>query len=806
MKKIFSIIACAALLGGIMTSCEKSPIDPLEGKYSVNVENAGTLKSIGQEKSGSLYEFSISCVNVDGASLETVLLSNQYALPAGTYLAAGETPAKNNWLPARTTVKAGGKEISVVSGEITISKDGDNYSLVAVLQDVDGKYYRFTGSGEIVYEKQVENNFYEVTSKAVAGGLYMFNILMCGTDITPERNEKGEWAFPGAGQYYQVTLFSANPELPAGTYSAQDVTADLDATYSIVPGGAVDGTFAKGIEYMLLGIIPYPVYTYVADVADDGSTALGSYITDGTVKVERDDDGHYTLTIDSSAAKVTYEGEIPACSDVPLPVEVPVTTFSHAYEVKSTDLGDGTFQIDLALATEGITATQAEDGSWSFSGDGQILNATIFSSVYNLGVGLYTAADAGVDLDMTTFAVGPTGYVANTFAKGFEYMLFGSIPTPVYTRLYDVKAGAATLNTYLTDGTITIGKSGSKYSFRYENASMAAEYSGKLGFPEQGGDDKKVTALASVYEAKSTDLGSGVYQVELSLATEGVSASRDAEGNWTFAGNGQTVNLTFFSSASDLATGTYPAGDCGFDETAFTSKDYTVGTFAKGYELQLWGGLLKTPAYSRVQSVADGVATLDQYLEEGSISVEKDGDEYVISLDCGDFAAKYEGAIAFPEAPIALVTVYEAKSTELGDGSYRIDLSLCTEGVTATLPEDSTDWTFAGNGKVVNLTFISSAADLATGDYAAGDCGVDDTTFGPKDYTVGTFAKGFEYMLFGVIPLPVYSRVYDIADGVATLNTYLTTGTISAGNWGGGTYSLNINSDVTATFMGTVTF
>lgn len=130
------------------------------------------------------------------------------------------------------------------------------------------------------------------------------------------------------------------------------------------------------------------------------------------------------------------------------------------------------------------------------------------------------------------------------------------------------------------------------------------------------------------------------------------------------------------------------------------------------------------------------------------------------------------------DEPTTLTNLYEFSSKELSDGVYQVDLSFCTEGVTPSKNEKQ-EWVFAGNGSVVKITLFSSDRTLAEGTYQPVKANVDDNTLAVKDYQVGHFATGYEYKLFGVIPLPAFTHVESISNGQAQLDKYITDGTVN---------------------------
>lgn len=293
----------------LLTGCSQDDaIDPLSGMFTAPTKMELTATDAGREKAGQMYEFAVDFAGGD-ANLHLTFTAKTWALDGKTYLwEASQTNVPQTILAAKSSCSKG----AITNAKVKVTKDNDNYVFDGLVWLESGEVIHFTANGTLVYKKTVENNVYEVTYKKSSNGLYAFNISMCATSMKPTLNAEGKWQFPGAAQYITLMLFSSQKELPAGVYSAADV--DTDAAYN--PAVAEEGTFAKGKQIMLFGIIPYPIFSITVNVGDDGlSTTNYDFITDGTVTVEKDEDGNYFFTIDTSAFKGTFEGKVPAYTE-----------------------------------------------------------------------------------------------------------------------------------------------------------------------------------------------------------------------------------------------------------------------------------------------------------------------------------------------------------------------------------------------------------------------------------------------------------------------------------------------------------
>lgn len=141
MKKIYTILALAALVLGF-SSCVKSAVDELEGIYpEVESLNLGDVLSDG----GITEQEGFNLFKVEGKDLSFTLTGKNWYLEPGEYVFSSEL--KNHVFLSTSTLR--GKAIT--KGSVTVSKDGDNYSLSG-LAWLGDEVVRFRASGELVYK------------------------------------------------------------------------------------------------------------------------------------------------------------------------------------------------------------------------------------------------------------------------------------------------------------------------------------------------------------------------------------------------------------------------------------------------------------------------------------------------------------------------------------------------------------------------------------------------------------------------------------------------------------------------------
>ena len=149
MKKNIFLIGLM-LLG--LSSCYKSVLDPLQGIFPAptvaemtQVVNASSAKDEGRR----LFTLDLS----DGTTtLHATLVGDAYYLTANAYTDADAVNAKKgNYILGQTSVNG----TPVESGTITVTQDGENYTLKAVLFLSDGTPYKITWAGTLHYDGMV---------------------------------------------------------------------------------------------------------------------------------------------------------------------------------------------------------------------------------------------------------------------------------------------------------------------------------------------------------------------------------------------------------------------------------------------------------------------------------------------------------------------------------------------------------------------------------------------------------------------------------------------------------------------------
>ena len=161
--------------------------------------------------------------------------------------------------------------------------------------------------------------------------------------------------------------------------------------------------------------------------------------------------------------------------------------------------------------------------------------------------------------------------------------------------------------------TLTVTKSDGSYVFK-----------GSSGYEFQAG------VQLSKFGSLTDYSGWGMKMVGVELATEGVTVTPGDWGN-TYGGTGNYLKLEFYSADGTIAAGEYKA--CAVGGTI------GEGEFGIGYDGMF--GASGTSWYT----LADGVSSYE-YVTDGTLKVEVDGDVYTIILQSSVVNAKYVGKLS----------------------------------------------------------------------------------------------------------------------------------------------------------------
>ncbi|MBR5075750.1 MAG: hypothetical protein IKX28_01905 [Bacteroidales bacterium] len=228
MKKNIFLIGLL-LLG--LTSCYKSVLDPLKGIFPApTVLEMTQISSDAAKVDGQrLFTLDLS----DGSNtFHATLVGDAYYLTSNAYTEAVAGAArKGNFILGQTSVN--GKQVA--SGTITVTQDGENYTLSAVLFLDDGAPYKVKWTGTIHFDPDPEpvRLTEMLIAQANANGTVTFKLGTEGMSVDAMGTPSGD------GCTLTADVYSADGYLHEGVYTA--ATGDTVG----------EGQYAPGYEYDL---------------------------------------------------------------------------------------------------------------------------------------------------------------------------------------------------------------------------------------------------------------------------------------------------------------------------------------------------------------------------------------------------------------------------------------------------------------------------------------------------------------------------------------------------------------------------
>ena len=228
MKKNIFLIGLL-LLG--LTSCYKSVLDPLKGIYPAPTVLEMTQVSSAADKVDGQRLFTLDLS--DGSNtFHATLVGDAYYLTSNAYTeAAAGAARKGNFILGQTSVN--GKQVA--SGTITVTQDGENYTLSAVLFLDDGSPYKVKWAGNIHFDPDPEpvRLTEMLIAQANANGTVTFKLGTEGMSVDAMGTPTGD------GCALTADIYSADGYLHEGVYTA--ATGDTVG----------EGQYAPGYEYDL---------------------------------------------------------------------------------------------------------------------------------------------------------------------------------------------------------------------------------------------------------------------------------------------------------------------------------------------------------------------------------------------------------------------------------------------------------------------------------------------------------------------------------------------------------------------------
>lgn len=369
--------------------------------------------------------------------------------------------------------------------------------------------------------------------------------------------------------------------------------------------------------------LPSTTYTKAVGAAKngnyvEGSTVNGSAVTDGALVVTADGD-NYTI---GNSVLFTADGKAYRMSGKVTLVYEPDPEALKLTKCLSVSKSEGLVSLQIGEAT-----VEAIPGAWGMEigGSGKYLKVDFYSADGDLAPGTYSPADNN--------NVGPFNYSrgwdpGDLWGIGIEFKNWGTCW---------MEAGVE-YGENISAGDFEVALSGNIYTITYNYNGLWFEYKGELeGLGGgQGGGDTPDTPVDYIEISNFLSAAVNGTTLSLQLAGDGISTTPNAWGGVDVTGDGNYLKIDLFTADGTLQEGTY---------TPAESSALAEGNFAMGYDTEMWGMQFYnwgTCWMTRADGAETGV-----HIEDGTITVEKSGDNYIISLQSSVVNVRYTGSINF---------------------------------------------------------------------------------------------------------------------------------------------------------------
>ncbi len=588
-----------------------------------------------------------------GAVLDVKFASAAPTLQAGAYTEASEAYASaGNYITGAegTKLYLNGEEHLVTAGTINVAVKDATYTIEGIVKLNNGDNYRisWTGTGlawnDLPQLKQL-NTVMSVQSN-LANGQKSITLNLSDGNFTSEMDMTTyQTVYKGAGNYLAIDLYSEDGYLAAGTYSPS------------AAGGAIN----KG-EYGI-GWDPGDIYNigmafenwgtcwWTVDENANPQTSAQK-ITEGNITVALAGNV-YTITVDNSDIYAQFVGEIPAVTKPAEPADpweiAGSVVFQH--EGLSFTMTDDTAnnQTSGGAALEGVTLywLQIKDAAGALVAELDLVTkqgATSVAGEYKVTSYPDEVGEAGngfyIDL-------GAMGWGEGVMSGGT--ILYGPDGTA-----YVVDAETSKVKITENKGQTTIivkgTSNGATIAGKYVIGEIQEDEGGEseggacgcdcdacqncTGGGEDGGDDEEAFSGIQLAQFLSIMPGQGIVTVYLGDA--GLTA---ANGQVTGAGNYLKFDA-YSADGTTLAPGVYVP--------CATAGTVTEGTFGIGWDPgDLWGiGMVFTNWGTCYMTKAEDGSETGVKIEDGTLTVEENGGNYVITIKSSAMNLRYEGPLA----------------------------------------------------------------------------------------------------------------------------------------------------------------
>ena len=456
----YTIMAAVAGIALGTVSCTENAIDDLQGIYAAPTKVTVTSGSmVDKTKDGNLRTFTMEFTSTEGVSIKMDMVASSYYLAGTTYSIKDASAVKHgNFVSGKSTVNGE----MITDGSLSITQDGDNYTINKSTLFTTNGSYSVTGSFTCAFEVDDPTALSLKTSydamgnacQAVDNGNGTYTVTFTTGGYTEEFN----WTtystdYSGEGNDLQVVFILPDGKLHEGTYKPGE---GYVAGYSFMNDAYVAWGYPEFEDYA--GTIWYSIA--------NGVRVPASLITTGDIVVKKDGP-LYTILLDQGKGGlfVQYEGALGEL-DPDGGSGAPIVMMNNVLGVSNYAALNWIGLIDIQLGNGTLSGTYDETTyTTTYSGSGDFLQIEVYSEqgVGTLERGTYEIADDN-SFGPMKFKVGAVGMYGDggTFIKSF----------------IDGVGGEAN---FITEGTLTIEGEGDATKITLSTPDATYMFTGNIG-------------------------------------------------------------------------------------------------------------------------------------------------------------------------------------------------------------------------------------------------------------------------------------------------------------------------------------
>lgn len=453
---------------------------------------------------------------------------------------------------------------------------------------------------------------YRIPALFFAASIALGGMISCSTADDAISDLKGIYSAP-----VDLTITGANVADKAKdgairTYTVDFTTAQGDAVHLVLVSNQYYLT-ANGYTYADAAVAKNGNFT-------TGSTINGAAVTDGTFALAKDGDNYVItrcslFTSEGKAYRLTGKAVMSFEPDDPTAITVKPSYGMDGTPSLYVDNGDGTVTVTFTTGgyTENLNMTTYQ---MEYAGEGNDLQV-----IFKLKDGKLTPG---------TYAPG-TGYVAGYTFMNNSFEAFGVPAFPDYggTLWYTIAGGVKT-PMMVEAGDIVVTKAGPIYTILLDQGKggVYAQFTGTLGDLDPDGTSGNVMMLDSFTGAFNLAQMGWDKSIILYFSAGDVTSSTDEQGVTTYTGSGTLFQIQVYSEDGTLVRGDYDVAVGGGEGKVVAGNNGPMGD----------GGVF-------TREVKDGQPGEAQFITEGLLTVDGQGDDTTLTFKSGDVTYMFKGNI-----------------------------------------------------------------------------------------------------------------------------------------------------------------